>query len=133
MIRIFFIFLLITFSQLVFANSTFEDMLSEAQKGNADAQYDVGKKYSKGEVVPQDYQQALYWVTKAAEQGHLKAQNKLGVIYEKGQGVPQDNQKAINWYKKSAEQGFINAQYNIGLCQRGDCTSGLQTSFLLVH
>jgi TPR repeat protein len=114
-IRNLFILLLLTSSQFSLSETAFEDVLSDAQKGNADSQYDIGKKYSKGEVIQQDFKQAFYWVNKAAEQGHPKAQNKLGFFYQKGQGVPQDYQKAIDWYKKSADQGFVDAQYNIGL------------------
>ena len=46
--------------------------------------------YERGNGVPQDYKEAVYWYQLAAEQEHSKAQYNLGLIYEKGKGVPQD-------------------------------------------
>jgi len=36
--------------------------------------------YDKGEGVPQDYQQAVFWYRKAAEAGDTGAQSNLGVM-----------------------------------------------------
>ena len=38
-----------------------------AEQGNAYAQFGIGLMYDRGEGVPQDYQQAVVWYTKAAE------------------------------------------------------------------
>ena len=43
--------------------------------------------YVDGQGVPQDYEQAFKWYTKAAEQGYAQAQNNLGVCYQGGKGV----------------------------------------------
>jgi TPR repeat protein len=93
----------------------FKEFLAEAQKGNADAQNDVGAMYNLGQGVSQDHAKAVQWFRKAAEQGHAQAQNNLGKSYLKGQGVPQDYSKAIQWYEKAVEQGNAQAQYNLGL------------------
>ena len=48
-----------------------------AEQGDADAQYNLGISYDRGEGVPQDYVEAVKWYRKAAEQGDADAQNKL--------------------------------------------------------
>ena len=64
-----------------------------AEKGHADAQYELGKMYETGDDIPQDYKQAVYWYTKASDQGHPQAQYRLGYMYKQGQGVEQDHKK----------------------------------------
>ena len=63
--------------------------------------------------MPQDYNKAVLWFSKAAEQGCAAAQNNLGVSYSNGFGVPQDYNKAVLWYTKAAEQGYANAQITL--------------------
>ena len=70
------------------------------------AQYNLGHACFRGEGVPQDYTQAVYWWRKAAEQGDADAQFMLGDCYYKGQGVPQDYAQAVSLYRKAAEQGY---------------------------
>jgi len=62
-----------------------------AEQGNANAQYNLGLMYQKGDGVPQDDKTALKWYRLAAEQGNASAQYNLGAMYYKGEGVPQDN------------------------------------------
>ena len=45
-----------------------------AEADNPYAEYMLGKLYWEGEDIPQDMEQALYWLTQAAEQGHTYAQ-----------------------------------------------------------
>ena len=86
-----------------------------AERGNAEAQYRVGRMYEFGQGVPQDKTQGIAWVRKAAEQNHADAQQELGVIYATGDGVKQDDVQAVAWFRKSATQGDATAQYNLGL------------------
>src|SRR5690349_10645203 len=58
-----------------------------AERGNSNAQNNVGVFYERGEGVPRDYVAAVSWYRRAAEQGNGAAQNNLGVMYEKGLGV----------------------------------------------
>ena len=96
------------------AGQTISDYRSKAEKGDAVAQYMLGRSYRVGEGVPQDSTQAVYWYRKAAEQGHANAQNTLGAFYNSGEGTPQDYKQAVYWYRKAAEQGHATAQYNLG-------------------
>src|SRR5689334_6799617 len=51
-----------------------------AEAGDANAQYNIGMLYARGQGVPQDYRQAAEWYRKAAEQGVAAAQYNLGVM-----------------------------------------------------
>ena len=93
----------------------FQIMLSAAQKGSSEAQFNLGAMYVKGQGVKQDFTQAVYWYLKAAEQGDAGAQFSLGAMYTKGLGVKRDQTEAFNWYRKAAEQGHAGAQFNLGL------------------
>jgi len=59
----------------------------EAEKGLADAQFNLGNMFSNGQGVVQDYKEAVRWYRLAAEQGNTSAQLNLGVMYDNGQGT----------------------------------------------
>lgn len=86
-----------------------------AQKGDANAQSDLGMMYATGRGVPQNAIEAGKWIRKAAEQGYAEAEYNLGLINIKGLGVPRNNAEALKWFRKSADQGYIKAQYSIGV------------------
>jgi hypothetical protein len=75
--------------------------LDEAKKGNAEAQYYVGRIYERGQGTEADYGEAMTWYSKAAAQGHHAAQFSVGYLYEKGLGVPTDSSAAMNWYRRA--------------------------------
>ena len=50
-----------------------------AEQGHAEAQYNLGVCYEKGEGVAQDSSEAVKWFRQAAEQGVAEAQFWLGV------------------------------------------------------
>ena len=86
-----------------------------AEKGDVDAQTNLGLMYQNGWGVPQDDKEAVYWYKLAAEQGDAKAQYNLGVMYDVGEGVPEDDKEAVRWYTLAAEQEHAKAQYNLGV------------------
>ena len=49
-------------------------LITSAEADNPYAEYLLGKLYWEGEDIPQDMEQALYWLTQAVEQGHACAQ-----------------------------------------------------------
>lgn len=116
-----------------------EDLIKQAEEGDAGAQFRLGLVYYNGS----NYEKALEWWLKAAKQGvedayyclgciylerkdfqsaeknYLKALKKslineagfqLGVIYENGLGLEKDIDKAIEYYKKGAA-GLNMASY----------------------
>ena len=82
----------------------FENRKSEAEKGGAQAQFDLGCCYAKGEGVTKDAVAAVKWYRKAAEQNYYKAQRELGNCYAKGEGVERDGVEAEKWLEKAARQ-----------------------------
>src|SRR6266849_47583 len=86
-----------------------------ADKGEVEAQYNLGVMYDQGLGVTRDYAVAASWFRKAADQGFAAAQLSLGVMYENGLGVPQDFTTAVSWYRRAAGQGNTAAQLNLGI------------------
>jgi uncharacterized protein len=94
--------------------TAFRLMKPLADKGNANAQTNLGFMYFSGQGIPKNYAEAVKWYRRSAEQGHATAQFNLGLMYANGQGVPQDYAEAMKWYQKAAQQGYADAQSNIG-------------------
>ena len=87
-----------------------EEMESSASKGDALAQFNIGREYYLGEDRPQDYAKAAEWSEKSANQGYAGAEILLGMMYDEGQGVHQDYAKAAELYQMAANQGEAFAQ-----------------------
>src|SRR5437667_1616860 len=85
---------------------SFEQIKTEAERGDADAEYELGRRYYTGDGTPKDLVEAVKWVRKAADHGLAIAQGALGAHYFYGEGVPKDNTEAVKWYRKAAEQGL---------------------------
>jgi TPR repeat protein len=73
-----------------------------AERGDAEAQYNLGRLYFEVQDVPQHHAQAAAWYRKAAEQGNADAQYNLGGLYRYGLGVPQDYLQAYFWFEVAA-------------------------------
>jgi tetratricopeptide (TPR) repeat protein len=56
-------------------SKTVECWQKAAERGHADAQFNLGLCYDSGQGVSQDYSEAVKWYRKAAEQGDADAQN----------------------------------------------------------
>lgn len=117
MYRLIMIAVLLVCSGCEFANELRQltnSFIEEVTTNDAEAQYQLGLKYNKGEGVSEDDVKAVNWYRKAANQGHAKAQFKLGAMYVNGEGVPEDDAEAVRWFRKAAEQGHALAQYSLG-------------------
>ena len=77
-----------------------------AEQGIAQAQFNLGVMYAKGEDVVQNYGQAVKWYRRAAEQGFAQAQNKLGLMYGLGDSVVQDYVTAHMWGNIARANGY---------------------------
>ena len=98
----------------------FEDarkyMLSAAERGYAEAQFELGLWYMTGNRgVPVDFNQAALWVEKAAEKGQRDALTYIWQLYFFGKGVGQSDAKAYVWLQRSAGTGDPEASYRLGL------------------
>lgn len=72
-----------------------------AEKGDADAEFNLGQAYRLGRGVPINIAAAKTWFERAAGQGHLDAETTLGLLlFQNG-----DQAAGLNWLKKAADQG----------------------------
>jgi TPR repeat protein len=86
-----------------------------AEKGDAEAQFNLADMFYGGDGVQRDYARAATWYKRAAEQGHLDAQFNMACLYLRGEGVSQSFVDAAKWYLRAAEQGDAEAQVNVAV------------------
>ncbi|MBC7987476.1 MAG: sel1 repeat family protein, partial [Sphingomonadaceae bacterium] len=81
-----------------------------AERGDADAQFNLGQAYKLGRGVPQDMERAEQLYGDAARQGHLQAQANYGLIlFQNG-----DREEAMPHIIEAANRGEPRAQYIYG-------------------
>ena len=91
-----------------------------ANKGLAEAQYQLGKMYYLGESGSKDYSSASMWFKRAARQRHAKAEYGLATCYMNGDGLPVNYDQALMYMKASALRGYVPAQRKLAeLYQKG--------------
>jgi TPR repeat protein len=83
---------------------------SLADKGNPEAQYEVGRMYLFGQGIGRDSQEAFKWLEKAGQQGDADIKFKIAVMYS----LERNFQEAIKWYKKAAQQGDSKSSSMLG-------------------
>src|SRR5690242_12730743 len=72
-----------------------------AEKGDADAEFNLGQAYRLGRGVPTNLAAAKTWLERAGAQGHVDAQTTLGLLlFQNG-----DQAEGLKWLKQAAEQG----------------------------
>ena len=96
-------------------SKTFQETKTKAEKGDADAQVNLGHMFAEGRGVVKDEAEAVKWFRKAADQGHASGQSNLGRMYNNGWGVVKDEAEAVKWFRKAADQGDADAQTSLGL------------------
>lgn len=96
-----------------------DDFSAQANAGDADAQYKLGKSFYLGLNDDQDYEKAISWFKKSAEQGNVNAIYNLGLCYLNGQGTEPNFDMAVKYLKKAAESGHAMAQFKYANCLAG--------------
>ena len=91
---------------------------TRAQKGDLEAQFQLGKLYYQGGEVDADKKQAAAWFSTAAERGNVSAQSFLALMYLTGDGVSQSPEFAIKWYEAAARGGDLSAAQNLAFQYR---------------
>lgn len=86
------------------SQSEIDDLISRVEKGDPEAQFQLGEMYYKGKNVKQNYEQAFYWFDKSAKQNNDNAQFRLFIMYFNGENVKKDDKKAFYWLKKSHDK-----------------------------
>ena len=86
---------------------------AKAEKGDLEAQYEMGWRHAIGMDVELDDDAAVEWLQRAAAAGHSLAQNNMGARYYSGDGVDQDLKQAYRSFFKAANQGDRKAGKNL--------------------
>ncbi len=98
-----------------------QSLTEMAERGDARAQYLLGKTYLNNQGTAKDLALAIEWFEKAASQGNADAQFALGLIYLTGRGAVQHYEVAFQWFEKAAMQNHAEAQYRLGtMLRNGD-------------
>src|SRR5690349_11509003 len=81
-----------------------------AEKGDADAQFNLGQAYRLGRGVQTNLATAKTWLERAGAQGHVDAQTTLGLLlFQNG-----NQAEGLKWLKQAAEQGEPRAMLVYG-------------------
>ena len=81
-----------------------------AEKGDADAAFNVGQAYRLGKGVPLDLSTAQNWFERSARKGHVDAQATLGLLlFQSGNRVA-----AMRWLTSAADAGEPRAMLMVG-------------------
>ena len=76
-----------------------------ADKGDLKAQSYLARAYVNGLGIKQNYDEALFWASKAAARNDATSQGIMGYLYLNGYGgLVKDNVKAMSYYRKAADQ-----------------------------
>ena len=86
--------------------AAFNEWLPLAEKGSADAQFNIAGMYAKGYGVMMDDNISFDWYKNAAEQGHPKAQYNLGLMYLIGSGATKSRSEAKHWLRLAYDNGI---------------------------
>lgn len=91
----------------------------KANRGDRAAQYQLGYWYLNGFYTDINYEEAAYWIQKAADQKDQYAEAKIGFMYEKGLYFNKDLNVAKKWYARSLRRPaesiwpeYVNAELN---------------------
>lgn len=103
------------------SEATLDALRKKASAGDVEVQFKLGQMFAKGDVVKQDYDEAVRWLSTASDQEHLEALTLLGMMYLHGKGVSQSYEKAVKYLGKAAVKGKASAQFWLGMMyERGD-------------
>lgn len=91
-----------------------------AVKGDRQALFEIGARFTDGRGVPADRTEAAKWYKLAADRGLAPAQYRLGNMYEKANGVERNLSEAKRYYQMAAEQGNAGAMHNLAVLLASD-------------
>ena len=89
---------------------------AQAERGEVEAQVELGRRYSAAYGVPEDPQKSFFWYSRAAEQGSAKAWHRLGLHYNAGSSFNASAEKALECFLKAVELDYPAAYRNLYDC-----------------
>ncbi|ENM5762864.1 sel1 repeat family protein [Vibrio mimicus] len=95
----------------------YQQIKSNAEQGDRNAQYQLGLMLLQGQGVEADPTRALNWFHKAAQQGNPDAQYQIALQFQRDYKSTQmvtQAQQALQWLKMAANGGSSDAQTELG-------------------
>ncbi|WP_421360320.1 peptidoglycan-binding protein [Agrobacterium rosae] len=102
------------------AGITPPSLADAAAKGDRQALFEIGARYTDGRGVAADRAEAAKWYKLAADRGLAPAQYRLGNMYEKANGVERNLPEAKRYYQLAADQGNAGAMHNLAVLLASD-------------
>jgi TPR repeat protein len=97
------------------ADLAFRLLKPEADRGQSDAQVNLGYLYARGQAVAANQREAFRLYSRSAEQGNGEGMNALGYKFQFGTGVARDIDKAVYWYCLAVHNGNPRAMNNLAI------------------
>lgn len=82
-----------------------QSLVRRANKGDVEAQAELGRLYLTGALFPKNYSEAFRWLELASQKGSVQAQIDLGLMYYGGIGVTQSIFDAYVWFNIASALG----------------------------
>jgi len=96
-------------------NAAYALLRQEADRGNSDAEVNLGYLYARGQGVAPNQAEAFHLYDLSAQQGNGEGMNALGYKYQFGTGIKPDIPQAIRWYCAALHRGNPRAMNNLAL------------------
>lgn len=88
-------------------------MVIKANAGDNQAMYKLALMYDVGDHIPENREQAIYWMQKAGNTNLAEAQYAIAVWAERGYFGQEGKDLIIPLYTAAAEQGHLNAMKSL--------------------
>ena len=96
-------------------------LLRAAERGSAQAAFNVGVMYDRGFVVERDATRAVEWYRKATQANMPMAKHNLALMLRDGKGAPRNTKEAIELLRAATRQGMAASMFALGdLYERGE-------------
>jgi TPR repeat protein len=86
-----------------------------AERGDRDAQRDLGKSFEFGWDGAEDLHQALAWYQRAADAGDGDAQWRIGMAFVNGDERDADPVRAVAWFRRAAASGSTQGMTSLAV------------------
>lgn len=92
-----------------------KETMARAHANDAEAEYLLSQRYSRGDGVAMNHKEAIVWLKRAAIHDYAPAQLDYGLTLRRGEGVIQDWKESVKWIQRAAESGYAPAQKELGI------------------
>lgn len=88
-------------------------LATSAEKGDTEAQRELGTRYLMGEGLKKSAEKGLYWLHRAANGNNKQAQYALAQLLATAENTEKNAPAALHWMTKAADNGLPEAQRDL--------------------